>query len=485
MVMGGIGPRDSRGGDSARDDRSTRIALGAMILFGLMFLLVAVLVMRPATGVPEGWATVDGRVVGEQVSWSGDSEVAYPIVEYTDPRGDRHRVTSGVGSSIRSKIGDSMTVAYDPANPADGRVTGGMASMAWVLFAGVGCLFAALGGLLLAGTVRRASGRTESDVLLGGAVRRAPDGRESFTRARLRSWINIYGELAGGLLLLFVALFLAPGGPFTILGLAFAAILLLGALWAFRRRDEEVAEVSPDGLVTPELGFRRWDELAEIRIERYPGTSAADRGYRRLGLVPRDPSLAQTRSGSERAMWAIVRPMLYTYTAAGVPVDDPAPFGISEQELGTQAFEQLLTSIGRHHEVVGHAPPLAMPDVIEAALPSLAATSGPVLTSAPAVVSSRIGTGLGEVLGVAQVFVVLGLVGRMVTAALVSPSAPQSLPVIAVILLVSVVIAFRPVRALLGKGVAGGSRVVLVACAAIGAGVGVALPELFGWFAGV
>jgi hypothetical protein len=452
-----------------------RIALALFAAGGLAFLLLGVLVVRPTTEAPDGWITVDGRVVAEEVDRSGESVIAYPVVAYVDGQGVEHRVTSRVGSSYRSAVGDVVAVAYDPTSPTDARVVGGIASVGWLLFAGVGGLFAALGGLLLLGTFSLTKGRTIADVVMGGAVTREPGGRQAFRRSRVREWVNLYGELALGVVFLFVGLFAGLPGLFTIVALAIGGIMLLGAWQAFRRRDDAVAEVLENGLVTPDLGFRGWDELEEIRVERYPGTGDSARGYRRLGLVPRDTSLADARPEAERLMWAVVRPMLHTYTTAGVRVDDPAPFGISEQEIGQEAFERLVASIGQHHEVKVHGRPLPMAQITEGALSSLATAAG---SSAH---PPSLAADLRELLGVMQVFLMLGIMGRFAGAALAGTHGRESLPVIGIMLIVSLMIAARPARSLLDRRYTGRGRAILAACAVLSVGVGIILPDVLGF----
>jgi len=457
-----------------------RLALAAMALFGLLFVVLALFVIRPSTSVPEGWVTGQGRVVDEKLNTSGSSTVAYPVVEYADPQGRTYRVTSSVGSSFRASIGDSMEVAFDPANPAMARVTGGTASMAWLAFAGFGAVFAALGGLLLLGTMPVAPGQMIADRVMAADVRRGPTGRDVFVRSRLRASVYLLVVLGGGVMVVLALAIGAPPGAAAFLLLVFVSLLLLAGRAAIRRRRIPVAEIGPDGIVVPDLGLLPWHAIADVRVERYPGTEAAATGYRRLGIVPRDPSLAEDRPVVERAMWGIVRPMLRTYAVAGIDVDEPAPFGIQEQELGRDGFERLMAAVERHRPINRDAPPLEPPALLAAVAPSLALPE-------PADGRDPIGRAadtLAATLEIAQLGLVIGVVGRILSMMIIAGGANAALPTVGGTVVVAVVVTTAVRIRRRGRGSAGVSRTGQVAALIVGCLIGIALPDVLRMFAG-
>jgi Protein of unknown function (DUF3592) len=148
------------------------VVFGAAITgFGLIFLLVGVVIRTTSRGfrgaaraqgtivafdprVPGSIRTSGGRLrFGMPWGFQGDAGMVYmPTVEFTTADGTSVKATSHIGTNPRpGKVGDRVTVFYDPRNPERVRVQSGKATMtcmetAFMLFGGG---VAALGILIL------------------------------------------------------------------------------------------------------------------------------------------------------------------------------------------------------------------------------------------------------------------------------------------------------------------------------------------------
>ena len=146
--------------EALRPSRENLLGMAFMAAFGLMFAVLGVLVIRPSA--PESWQRIDGTVVYliEVIDSEGDTTYA-PVVEYRDASGQAHRVRSSLSSTgfFSSYMGQTVEVAYDPADPDHGRIMGGEMAWAWLGFTGMGLLFAVIGVYLL---VRTFLGRSSS-----------------------------------------------------------------------------------------------------------------------------------------------------------------------------------------------------------------------------------------------------------------------------------------------------------------------------------
>lgn len=339
--------------------------------FGLIGLAVAVFgatVIRWQTTAPDGWSVTEGRVI-DVVEHPGSDGITWaPVVTYADAAGVGRRVVSGVSSSSMPALGSTIEVAYDPADSGTARVIGGDASLVWLFTTGFGLVFLAVPAIALAGSLGGRSGRRPLD---GYEETERASGTMCFRRARGSVVIGLIFPWLGAAAMLALAWLVVTSGGIGILLAAlpvfFAVMLLLGGIAALGRGlDTRALEVDPDGVWLPGLGRCRWDEFAEIRVEEFlsptgGGSDGAGRGRmarsRRLGFVPRDASLAARRGLAERlssAMaFAFIR--LTTRMTGGVP-GEFAPFGVSEADLGSDAFAQLVARVEAYRPPVHGSP---------------------------------------------------------------------------------------------------------------------------------
>lgn len=140
----------------------------ALTAFGLLFLLVGLVIRRTSRGF-RGAARAQGTIVAFDArdpgmirarggrfavsGWAGDTQMVYmPTVEFTTADGTPVRATSNIGTNPRpGRVGDRVTVLYDPRNPQKVRVESGKATLSCleVAFMLVGSAVAALGIVIL------------------------------------------------------------------------------------------------------------------------------------------------------------------------------------------------------------------------------------------------------------------------------------------------------------------------------------------------
>ena len=82
-----------------------------------VFLIVSGWHTRAEERPVAGWVTTIGTVVGVHTEATKDGHVYGPIVAFTDGAGVSHRFTAPT-SSDEPRLGDTATVAYDPADPS-------------------------------------------------------------------------------------------------------------------------------------------------------------------------------------------------------------------------------------------------------------------------------------------------------------------------------------------------------------------------------
>jgi Protein of unknown function (DUF3592) len=275
-------------------------------VFALIFTLVGALTMvlsvntRPT--VPAGWAVTQGTVV-DYVESGGDSGTTRSaVVEYRAADGTTHRIVNSAsfGLGLGEQLGDSMDVAYDPARPDQARLTSGSAAWGWLLGLAIGVLFALVGLFLLVSQMRahvavQAPATSAGTATAGGAVAISHVGGSGyvFRRAWTRIWLDVL--IAPAIALMFAAmgwLLINAGGDPAIFGVVFigAALLLIGFVVHDVRQGlfSPAAEVGAGGIWLRGAGRFSWDELAEVRHERF-AAPAGEQGlavYDRLGLVP-------------------------------------------------------------------------------------------------------------------------------------------------------------------------------------------------------
>lgn len=191
------------------------------------------------------------------------------------------------------------------------------------------------------------AGESESTVFTRTAGRQAYDAVGSGIGAVL--FLGMAVLLGSGVLASDLVMRLLGSLGFGFFGLFMAA----GALTSLKRgTDSRVAEVGPDGVWLPEMGFLPWPEISEVRLEAMRGVGSskapATARYERLGFVPRDPSRKPSAATSlawrmSRAYFALVRQMAPQLRVGG---DEPAPFGVGAIELGSD-FERLVETTRR------------------------------------------------------------------------------------------------------------------------------------------
>jgi hypothetical protein len=342
--------------------RTSRIVLATVLSAGILVLVFGATVVRDAGSAPEGWTTTQGLVVDHEERADSDGTTWAPVVEYVDQNGLAHRVTSTLSSSPRDPIGTVIDVAYDPSNPTDARVVGGLMGILWIIIAAIGSVMVIVAAAIALIT---RGGQADGGLLTGRAVPGDTTGRLRFVRGGSYALLQLLGQWVGGIVLLSLTVFLLlqgwPAMLFALISGFFAMFLLLGGTAELGRAlDPRVIEVGRDGVWLPGLGERRWSDFADVRLETFSGPSG--RGvsgafgrrdtittYRRLGFVPRDPELARRRRLAER-LAGLMAMGSYGVTAriAGSQPIDLALFGVLEPELGREAFERLLEAVRVH-----------------------------------------------------------------------------------------------------------------------------------------
>jgi hypothetical protein len=328
---------------------STRLVLLVMLFFGVVTAAAGVGVVRDATVGQEGWVVTEGRVVDHIEGTSSKGGMTYaPVVEYQDAAGTIHQVTSGVTSPTRDGIGTPLEVAYDPGNPGDARVVGGIAGVVWMLVAGVGLMISGFAIITLLGTRGSPSRRTATGPDAGRTIEHdaATDprtGRVAFRRpgGRLQTIVS----LGGGVLFLTVAqLGLMPGAIPSVMFHGFGALMIAAAILAFVREGRPVVEIGPAGVWLPGVGARAWSEFSDIRLETFTRPGRAHIAYRRLGFVPRDPAIVASQPRLERILSWIALLQYRVALSHAQPVEF-APLGVSASDLGEDQFDQLLAAV--------------------------------------------------------------------------------------------------------------------------------------------
>jgi anti-sigma factor RsiW len=145
------------------------VVFGAALTgFGLLFVLVGLVIRKASRGF-RGAARTQGTIVALDPrvpgtirapggkfgfgGWQGSDEMVYmPTVEFTTADGTQVKATSNVGTNPRpGRVGDTVTVLYDPRNPQKVRVQSGKSTVtcmeaAFMVFGGA---VAALGIVIL------------------------------------------------------------------------------------------------------------------------------------------------------------------------------------------------------------------------------------------------------------------------------------------------------------------------------------------------
>lgn len=151
----------------------------------------------------------------------------------------------------------------------------------------------------------------------------------------------------------------AGGAVIAIIGFGFFGLFMALATVASLGRggDSRLIEVTPAGLWLPGMGFLPWSEIEDVRLEEVRGIansdSGATRGYRQLGVQPRDRSLKPDLA--TRLTWLFFRGFTQFLRRQEPQIRlggrDLAPFMLSEMEATPAQFDVALAVVRRYVEV--------------------------------------------------------------------------------------------------------------------------------------
>lgn len=116
---------------------------------GAIILAAAGLLFLRARRIERESVTAPGEVVALAESTSGEGRISYaPVVQFTTAAGRTIRFTDRLGTNPPSnKVGDKVTVSYDPDDPEGARIAGSWLFLP-MLIAVIGAAFLA-GGLIV------------------------------------------------------------------------------------------------------------------------------------------------------------------------------------------------------------------------------------------------------------------------------------------------------------------------------------------------
>jgi hypothetical protein len=317
-----------------------RLLMLLLSVVGVLTAGLGISVVREETTTPQGWVVVEGSVIDHVVSLSSKGGTAYAaVVEFRAPDGSIREVVSSVAGPTMDGIGTPMQVAYNPANPGEARVVGGLADIIWIAVTAFGLLLVGFANLALGGR-GGAAGRAPGD----GSDRRHPaTGRIAFHTPGGR--LQVVLPIAGGAA--FVGASQAGFMPdglgslmFMLLGVLVIALGILGLV----RGNHPVIEVGASGVWLPGVGARAWGEFSDVRLETFSVGGRQPRVYRRLGFVPRDPAIVASQPVTERIS-AWIRLLQYRVALSGSTPMAFAPLGVAESDLGNGLFDELLEAV--------------------------------------------------------------------------------------------------------------------------------------------
>jgi hypothetical protein len=193
------------------------------------------------------------------------------------------------------------------------------------------------------------------------AVGEVSPGVFRFTRSPARILLDGVVLPIGAIAFLAMAVVMAAGGM--AIGVVmfgfFGVVMALGSFTPLRggvRRT--VFEVTPDGIWTSASGRLGWHEIAEVRLESMRGIggggSMATTRYRRVGVVPRDPALADDQH-AQRAATVLVNAYLDFVRRIApetrlAPID-VAPFGVTDSEI-REPIDAVVAAVRRYAPVI-------------------------------------------------------------------------------------------------------------------------------------
>jgi hypothetical protein len=77
---------------------------------------------------------VDWELKADAQDGSKSRQMWYPVLEFSDARGERHTFRGGLGRSDGWRRGETVPVRYDPRRPEDARMAGGLTWLLPVVF---------------------------------------------------------------------------------------------------------------------------------------------------------------------------------------------------------------------------------------------------------------------------------------------------------------------------------------------------------------
>lgn len=335
------------------------------LVFALIGGLAIVLSINARPTVPAGWAVTQGTVVDYVEGDGGDTTTRAAVVEYRAGDGTAYRIVNrtSFGLGLGEKLGDAMDVAYDPARPDQARLTSGSAAWGWLMGVGIGALFALVGLLMLGHELRarfavQAASPAAANATAGGTVAISHVGGTgyAFRRESSRVWLDVV--IAPGMALMFGGvgwLLMNTGGDSALFGVALvaAALLLIGFVVYDLRQGlfSPAAEVGAGGIWLRGVGRFSWDELTEVRHERF-AAPAGEQGlatYDRLGLVPGDEESYHPAGVSD-----VIKGIANQYNEAFMPMAERrpielAPIGLMGYEVAD--FDGLVRQVRRYFPV--------------------------------------------------------------------------------------------------------------------------------------
>jgi hypothetical protein len=123
--------------------KKLRLVAHAFSLVGICMLLVSYFIYSETKSFIAGASEGNGKVI-DLVRSDG---TYHPVVEFTSSTGKRIEITSSVGSHPPSyRVGESVTVLYDPSNPHNAQLSGFMDLwFGFLVLVGLGLAFASVG----------------------------------------------------------------------------------------------------------------------------------------------------------------------------------------------------------------------------------------------------------------------------------------------------------------------------------------------------
>lgn len=157
---------------------------------GVGMLIVSFFILANTRSFMAGALEAPGKVIDLERSRSSSSSSTYrAVVEFTTATGKRIEFTSGVGSSPPShRVGEAVTVLYDPAEPQSARIKSFFQLwFGFLLVFGMGVVFAAIGLTMI---VVRSRGQKRAAWLRQHGRR----VRTSFTGVELNRSLRVNGR---------------------------------------------------------------------------------------------------------------------------------------------------------------------------------------------------------------------------------------------------------------------------------------------------